>query len=194
MRRMILTSLVLIPVLAHAEARSASEPKPFTSSAAFQAELKQPAGMAEVAMAAAAELPAPVVSTGAVAHAAVRESVKTEMLSGFAESALRTGGTLEYSMKGSAPAEASAPAVTRAVEIELSDKELADQPTVSNVVLHAIVDEQGVPRNVGITRSGGKLVDPKAIAAVNQYRFKPATVDNQPTWAEVSITIKIQKQ
>ena len=125
----------------------------------------------------------------------MRESVQTQMLSGFAESALRLGGTLEYAMKGSAPAEASAPSVTRAVEIELSDKELASQPTVSNVVLHAIVDEQGVPRNVqGITRSGGKIVDQKAIAAVSQYRFKPATVDNQPTWAEVSITIKIQKQ
>jgi hypothetical protein len=34
----------------------------------------------------------------------------------------------------------------------------------------------------------------KAIAAVSQYRFKPATLDNKPTWASVSITIKIQKQ
>ena len=34
----------------------------------------------------------------------------------------------------------------------------------------------------------------KAIAAVSQYRFKPATVDNQPTWSAVSIAIKIQKQ
>jgi TonB family protein len=193
MRRMILTSLVLFPVLAHAEARPATEPKPFTSSVALRAELNKPAGMAEVAVA-AAETPAPISSMGAASHAVVRESVKTQFTGDFVEAALRLGGTLEYSMKGSLPTETSAPKVTRAVEVELSDKELAEQPAVSNVVVHAVVDEQGIPRNVGITHSGGKLVDQAAIAAVSQYRFKPATVDNQPTWAEVSIAIKIEKK
>ncbi len=83
--------------------------------------------------------------------------------------------------------------MTRAVELQLSDKELSEQPAVSNVVVHAIVDEQGIPRNVQVTKSAGSVVDQKAIAAVSQYRFQPATFGNQPTWAAVSIAIKIQK-
>jgi TonB family protein len=194
MRRMILTSLVLIPVLANVvSAKAATEPKPLTSSVVLQAELKQPAGLAEVAMAAAAETPA-LVSTSAVSHPAILESVQTKYNGAFIEAALRMPGTIEYSFKGNAPLETSAPQVTRAVGIELSTQELSAAPAVSNVVLHAIVDEQGIPRSVGITKSAGKLVDERAIAAVNQYRFKPAMVDNQPTWAEVSITIKLQKQ
>jgi TonB family protein len=193
MRRMILTSLVLFPVLAHAQAGIATEPKPFTSSAALYAELNKPAGLAEVAMA-AGETPAPISSMSTASHAVVRESVKTQFTGDFLEAALRMGGTLEYSMKGSLPTESSAPTVTRTVGVALSEAELAAQPAVSNVVVHAVVDENGVPRNVAISHSAGKVVDEKAVEAVSQYRFKPATVDNQPTWAEVSIAIKIEKK
>jgi len=187
MRRMILTSLVLIPVLAHAQAGTPAEPKPSSSSAVQLAELTQPAGLFAVA---AAESPAAVsLNTN---QAAFHETVRASFSDDFVEAALRTGGTLEYSMKAT-PTEVSAPKVTRAVELQLSDKELSEQPAVSNVVVRAIVDEQGIPRNLEITKSAGSLVDQKAIAAVSQYRFKPATVGNQPTWAAVSIAIKIQK-
>jgi TonB family protein len=197
MRRMILATLVLSPVLAHPQAGAAAERKPFHSSAVLQAELEQPAGLyAEVALAAAEskpEAPASMVSLNAASHAAVRESVQARFTDDFAEAALRDGGTLEYTMHAT-PSETSAPLVVRTVEVALSQQELAEQPAVSNVVVHAIVDELGIPRNVSITRSAGRIVDQKAVAAVSQYRFKPATVDNQPTWAAVSIAIKIQKQ
>jgi TonB family protein len=197
MRRMILTSLVLLPVMAHAQANTSTGPKPSTSSAMFEAELTQPAGMAELAMAAAAsKAAAPAASIAAIgtaSHAAIREFIQTRMTDDFVDAALHQGGTLEYAMMGSVPAKSSAPQVTQAVEVDLSDQELTEQPKVSSVVLHAIVDENGVPRNVGISHSAGAVVDRKAIAAVSQYRFKPATLDNKPTWASVSITIKIQK-
>jgi len=197
MRRMILTSLVLFPVLAHAQAGTLAEPKPSTSSAVLQAELKQPAGLySEVALAAAevkpAEAPASMTSLNAASHAVVRESIQAKFSDDFVEAALHEGGTLEYSMKAT-PVEVTAPKVTRAVELDLSQQELAEQPAESNVVVHAIVDEQGIPRNVSIAKSAGAIVDKKAIAAVSLYRFKPATVGNQPTWASVSIAIKIQK-
>jgi TonB family protein len=197
MRRMILATLVLTPVLANAQASTSIERKPFNSSAVLQAELSRPAGLyAEVALAAAEtkpESPASMVSLNAASHAAVRESVQAKFSDDFVEAALRQGGTLEYSLSAT-PVESSAPTVTRAVEVQLSQQELADQPSVSTVVVHAIVDEQGVPRNVAVTKSAGKVVDQKAVAAVSQYRFKPATVDNQPTWTSVSIAIKLQKQ
>jgi TonB family protein len=170
MRRMILTSVVLLPVMAQAATVTSTEPKPSTSSA-----------MLSVA-----------ADTGS--HTAVREFIRTQMVdNSMLVAAVREPGTLNFALKGSMATEASAPKLTRAVEVELSDSELAEQPAVSNVVVRAIVDENGVPRNVQVTQSGGSLIDRKVLAAVNQYRFKPATVDNRATWATVSIAIKIQK-
>jgi TonB family protein len=160
---MILTSLVLLPVMAHAQARTSAEPQPSSSSVALVAELTQPATMAELALKA--------VSTKAVLPA----------------------GTLEFAMMGTVPKEASPATVTRAVEVQLSTEELAEQPAVCKVVVHANVDASGVPHDVAVTQSGGSLIDRKVIEAVNQYRFKPATLDSKPTWSSVSISIKIQK-
>jgi TonB family protein len=94
---------------------------------------------------------------------------------------------------GSEPAETSAPKLTRTVELSLSPQELAEQPAQTKVVVHAIVDVNGVPRNVAVTQSGGHVIDRRAVEAVNQYRFTPATVDNKATWSTVSIAIQIQK-
>jgi TonB family protein len=195
MRRMVLTSLVLLPVMAHAQAGTSTEPKPSTSSAMNLAELAQPAVVAELAVKAAeSKTGALTAAPGTTNHAAVREFIQTRMTGGLMEAALRQPGTLEYALKGSMPTQSSAPQVTQAVELDLSAQELAEQPAVSSVVLRAIVDENGVPRNVQVSHSAGSVVDRKAIAAVSQYRFKPATLDNKPTWASVSITIKIEKQ
>ncbi len=196
MRRMILTSLVLLPVMAHAATSTSTEPKPSTSSA-MEAELTQPASLAKLAMASAATKAAvPAASIAAIGtsnHAAIREFIQTRMTDDFVDAALHQGGTLEFAMMGSVPTHSSAPQVTQAVELDLSEQELAEQPAVSSVVVHAIVDEHGIPRNVQVSQSAGSVVDRKAIAAVSQYRFKPATLDNKPTWASVSIRIKIQK-
>jgi TonB family protein len=192
MRRMILTTLVLVPVMAHAQARTSIEPQPSTSSA-MVAELAQPT---ELAMNTAAAKAAPAASMATIntsTHAAVHEFVQTRMTDNFVDAALLRGGTLEYAMMGSVPNESSAPKVTRAVEVNLSEQELQEQPAVSHVVLHAIVDANGIPRDVAVTHSAGSVIDRKAIEAVNQYRFTPATVDNKPTWSTVSIAIKIQK-
>jgi len=197
MRRMILTSLVLFPVLAHAQAGTVTEPKPSTSSAMLQAELRQPAGLARVAFAASAAMPAgssaSIVSSGIAQHAVIKQSIQTQYSGDFVEAALRQGGSLEYSMKGSLPNEA-APKVTRAVELNLTAEELSAQPEVSTVVVKAIVNENGIPQNVKIAQSAGTVIDQKAIAAVSQYRFTPAMVDNKATWSSVTVSIKLQKQ
>jgi TonB family protein len=190
---MILSTLVLLPVMAHAQAGTSTAAQTSPSSATFQAELTQPAIPAKLAMKAAAAPAASIATLGNTNHAAIREFIQTRMTENFADAALIKGGTFEFAIEGSAPTESSAPKITRAVEVSLSTQELEEQPAVSNVVVHAIVDENGVPRNVSIAQSAGSLVDSRAIEAVSQYRFKPATLDNRPTWASVSIAIKIQK-
>lgn len=195
MRRMILTSLVLLPVMAQAQARTTSEPQPSTSSAMLQAEATRPTGTAELAMAAAtpAAASASISPINMPNHAMFREFVQTRMTENFVDAELRQGGPVEFAMMGNVPAESSAPQVSRAVEVDLSAQELAEQPAVSNVVVHATVDAYGFPRNVSIVRSAGAALDRKVLAAVNQYRFTPATLDNKPVEAAVTITIKIQK-
>src|SRR5271156_5451204 len=121
MRRMILAPLVLFPVLAHGQASTSIERKPFNSSAVFQTGVNRPAGLySQVALAAAEikESPASMGSMTAGSHVAVRESVRAMYSDDFVEAALRQGGTLEYSMNAT-PAEASAPKVIRAVEVDL---------------------------------------------------------------------------
>jgi hypothetical protein len=192
---MILASLVLLPVMAHAQARTSTEPQPSPSSAMLQAELTHPAGMAKLAMTAAtpAAASASLATINVPSHAMFRELVQTRVTENFVDAALRQGGTTEFAMMRSLPTESSAPRVTRAVEVDLSAQELAEQPAVSNVVVHATVDSYGFPRNVTIVRSAGAVVDKKVLAAVGQYRFTPAMLDNKPVDAAVTISVKIEK-
>jgi protein TonB len=106
---------------------------------------------------------------------------------------MRDAGTLEYAMMGDIPMEASAPKLTRVVEVQLSEQEMAAQPQVANVTVRATIDADGLPRNVAVAHSAGAVLDKRALEAVSQYRFKPATRDNQPIDAPVMITIRIQK-
>lgn len=186
MRRMILTSLVLIPVLANAQTSAPTGPQPSSSSAILEAELTTPSAPAA----------APITSISAAnvaSHAVVREVVHTSVSDDFLEAAMRKGGTIEHTLYGSSSVRDNAPQLTRAVEIELTQEELATRPAVSNVVVRATVDQYGYPRNLQVAQSAGSLVDKRALEAVSQYRFKPATRDNQPVEANVSITIKIEK-
>jgi TonB family protein len=188
---MILTSLVLIPVLAHAQAGAPTGPKPSPSSATVQAELTQPKPLAEVATAMPA--PAAVATVTPAIYTGVREFIQTQMTETPIDAALRQGGTLEYAFAGSEPTESSVPIVTRAVEVDLTEPELAEQPRVTNVAIHATVDAYGYPRNLSVAQSAGAAVDRKALEAISQYRFKPATMDNRPIDAAVTIAIKIEK-
>jgi TonB family protein len=161
----------------------------------LQAEVTRPAGFAGMAKAAAtpAAAPASIATVNMSNHAMFREVVQTKVTENLMDTALRQGGTLEFAMMGSLPTESSAPRVTRAVEVDLSGQELAEQPAVSNVVVHATVDAYGFPRNVTIVRSAGAVLDKKVLTAVGQYRFTPATLDNKAVDAAVTITIKIEK-
>lgn len=147
MRRMIMSSLVLLPVMAHAQASTSTEPQPSTSSAMLHAELTRPATPAEMALAAASPAAAgsvAIMPVNAGSHAAIREFVRTQMVDDLSVAAMREPGTLEFALKGSVSTEATAPRLTRAVEVDLSEHELAEQPAVSTVVIHAIVDMNGV--------------------------------------------------
>jgi TonB family protein len=173
MRRMILTSLVLLPVMAHAQARPSAEFKPSTF-----AELALPATPAATAVSSTHTM------TSTEASDAVQELIRIRTVDDSA--AVETFDPIPRS-------QASTPSVKSAAAFGLLPQELEHQPAVIAVVVDAMVDANGIPHNISISHSAGKLIDQKAVAAVSQYRFQPALLDNRPTPSNVSITIKIQQ-
>ena len=55
-------------------------------------------------------------------------------------------------------------------------------------VVSLIVDTQGLPQNLQVVRHLKMGLDEAALAAVRQYRFKPATLQGKPVPVIVEIT------
>src|ERR1700686_3051409 len=51
------------------------------------------------------------------------------------------------------------------------------------------VDATGHATTVKIAKSAGADIDENILTAVNQYRFQPATVDNEPSPMDVDLTL-----
>jgi TonB family protein len=59
-------------------------------------------------------------------------------------------------------------------------------------VISTIVDEQGKPKRVQVVRHLGMGLDKKAVEAVKQYKFEPATRFGQPVAVEVNIEVNFR--
>ena len=83
----------------------------------------------------------------------------------------------------------SAPILVSYIDPEYSD--YARRKKISGICLISmVIDTNGVPRNLQVHKSLEPSLDQNAIAAVSQYRFKPAMKNGQPV--PVRITIQIQ--
>jgi TonB family protein len=83
----------------------------------------------------------------------------------------------------------SAPAVIRSVQPEFSDQ--ARQANFQGTVaLQLIVDANGNPQNVRVTRHLGMGLDEKAIEAVQQYKFKPAMYQGHPVAVQIVVDVE----
>lgn len=58
-----------------------------------------------------------------------------------------------------------------------------------SVLLWAIIDAEGRPRNLRIARSLGMGLDEKATEAVSKWRFEPALKDGRPVAVQISIEV-----
>jgi len=64
----------------------------------------------------------------------------------------------------------------------------------SSVLLALVVDIQGKPQDLKVSRSGGKEFDDAALAAVQKWRFKPATCDGEPMPIEIRVEANFSHQ
>jgi TonB family protein len=80
--------------------------------------------------------------------------------------------------------------------VSAPDPEFSDEARRTNFqgvcVVSLIVDAQGNPQRVQVVRHLGMGLDEKAVEAVKQYRFKPATLQGKPVPVEVNIEVNFR--
>ena len=85
----------------------------------------------------------------------------------------------------------SAPQVLFQPEPEFSE-EARKAKAAGNVLVYLQVDENGRPQHVRVLRGIGMGLDEKAVAAVRQYRFKPAMKNGRPVAVEMNVDVTFQ--
>jgi protein TonB len=60
------------------------------------------------------------------------------------------------------------------------------------VLLYLVVDENGNPQHIRVARGVGMGLDEKAVEAVRQYRFKPATLNDKPVKVDLYVQVSYQ--
>jgi len=83
------------------------------------------------------------------------------------------------------------PVPIHTVEAEFSNEARAEH-FQGVVVVSALVDVEGMPTDISIERSAGHGLDEKAVAAVSQYRFRPATLDGKPIAVRIRIEVSFR--
>jgi len=151
MRRMIAATLVLIPVMAHAQATTTAEPKASQASATLVAKATPPApfGAAKGAD-----------TTTSVRPNLVHETISTTVDPYFLNEALREGGEVSYTLLGTNDNNAIAPRLIHVVNTQLPQNQLT---AASDVTVHLTVDALGVPHNLKIERSANEVVNAKTL-------------------------------
>jgi protein TonB len=84
-----------------------------------------------------------------------------------------------------------APVMLYSVEPEFSE-EARKAKFSGNVEVYLIVDERGNPTHVRALRGVGMGLDEKAVEAVKQYKFKPATQNGKPVEVEMYVDVGFQ--
>jgi TonB family protein len=74
------------------------------------------------------------------------------------------------------------------VEAEFSNQARRERKS-GTVMVSLVVDTDGMPTEIRVVRAAGSGLDEKAVEAVSQYRFKPATKDGKPVAAPVSVEV-----
>jgi TonB family protein len=85
----------------------------------------------------------------------------------------------------------SQPSLLFKIEPEYSE-EARKAKYQGTVTLQVIVDENGKPRDVRVTRALGLGLDEKAIEAVQKWRFRPAQKDGKPVAVVATIEVNFR--
>jgi len=83
-----------------------------------------------------------------------------------------------------------APKLIHTVAIQSDSDATSSGLTIDRkVVVEMVVDASGKPSDLKIVKSLNPLMDKNVLAAVSQYRYKPGTLDGEPTSIPVSLEV-----
>jgi protein TonB len=84
-----------------------------------------------------------------------------------------------------------APSILTQVDPDYSE-EARKAKFSGNVQVYLIVDAQGNPTHIRVVHGAGMGLDEKAVEAVRQYKFRPATRDGQPVAVDLYMDVNFQ--
>lgn len=82
--------------------------------------------------------------------------------------------------------------VLYAPDLDLSPADAEALPYDAKVVLTLNVDENGNAQDIQVVKSPSHYLDAPVAAAVRQYRFRPATLDNRPVVMPMNLTVVVR--
>jgi TonB family protein len=97
----------------------------------------------------------------------------------------------EVGFLGLAGGAASQPVLLSKTEPEYSEEARKARLT-GTVVLHIVVDAQGLAKDITVTRSLGLGLDDRAIEAVKKWKFKPGRVNGKPAAVEAYVEVNFR--
>lgn len=86
------------------------------------------------------------------------------------------------------------PQLVYSTNIEIPASEISDAfPNPSRVVLKLNLDATGSPTNIKVIQPLTQDVDARVVAAVKQFRWRPAVLDNQTIPVELRLVVEVQR-
>jgi TonB family protein len=86
--------------------------------------------------------------------------------------------------------------VQKPVVIHIAEPQFSEEARQSrysgDVVVYLWVEKDGTPSHVRVVRKTGMGLDEKAIEAVSQYRFKPATLNGQAVVVDLYVDVSFR--
>ena len=83
--------------------------------------------------------------------------------------------------------------VLSTTNVQLTPAALETLPYNAEVVLKLSVDEKGQAKDIEIVKSPSHYLDGPVAEAVKQYRFRPASLDNQPVETPMTLTVVLER-
>lgn len=88
----------------------------------------------------------------------------------------------------------TAPQLIHSTHIEIPAESISNaSPNPARVVLKLNLDQTGSPSNIEVVQPISQQVDARVVAAVRQFRWSPAILDNQAIPLQVNLIVEVQR-
>jgi TonB family protein len=87
----------------------------------------------------------------------------------------------------------TAPRILHTTDVVLTPEQIEMIPNDAEVVLNVNVSKNGTPDDIQVVKSPNPLIDQRVVEAVRQFRWSPATLDNQDIPLDLTLKVMVQR-